>query len=66
MADPGHEELDPQHAALAQREHEGAARRVGLDQGADVDVPSGHDAIERGDDLLIGLLLAQNEQLRLL
>ena len=31
---------------------------------ADIDVTSGHDAIEWGDDLLIGLLLTQHQQLR--
>ncbi len=61
-----HVEPDPHDVALGQSEHEGAARRIGLDQAADIDVPLRHNAVERGDDLLIGLLLAQHQQLGLL
>ena len=35
-------------------------------QASDIDVPSGYDAVERGDDLLVVLLLTQHEQRRLL
>ena len=49
--------LDADHGALHDGEHEGAARRIGLHQAADVDVALGDDALERGDDALIGLLL---------
>jgi hypothetical protein len=61
-----HVEPDPHDVALGQGEHEGAARCIGLDQAADIDVASGHDAGERGDDPLISLLLAQHQQLGLL
>ena len=39
---------------------------IGLDQAADIDVPLRHNAVERGDHLLISLLLAQHQQLGLL
>jgi hypothetical protein len=35
----------------------GATRHVGLGQGADIDVSTRHDALEWGDDALLGLLL---------
>ena len=43
-----------------------AAGGVGLHQAADIDVALGDDAVERRDDALIGLLLAEHLQLRLL
>ncbi len=61
-----HVEPDSHDVTLGQREHEGAAGRIGLDQAADIDVAACHDAVKRGDDLLISLLLAQHQQLGLL
>ena len=52
--------------ALQDGEHEGAVDRVGLDQAADVDVALGDDAVERRHHALVGLLLLQHLQLRLL
>ena len=59
-------DLRADHVALHDGEHEGAADRVGLHQAADVDVALGDDAVERRHDALIGLLLLQHLQLRLL
>src|SRR5207245_1570211 len=47
-------------------EHERAADRIGLHQAAHVDVALGNDAVERGDDALVSLLLIEHEELRLL
>ena len=59
------EDLGADDVALLYREHEGAAGRIGLHQAADVDVALGDDAVERGHDVLIELLLVQHLQLRL-
>jgi hypothetical protein len=48
-----HEKLDAHDVAVRYREHKGAARRIGLDQAADIDVALGNDAVERSDDPLI-------------
>ena len=61
-----HEDLGADHVALHDGEHEGAGGRIGLHQAADVDVALGDDAVERRDDALIGLLLVQHVELRLL
>jgi hypothetical protein len=45
------------HVAVGHRKHCGAAGRVGRDQAADIDVALRDHAIERGDNLLIDLLL---------
>ena len=52
--------------SLHDGEHEGAAGGIGLHQAADIDVALGDDAVERSDHALIGLLLTQHLQLRLL
>src|SRR6266436_3807541 len=57
--------LRPDDVALHDREHEGAAGRIGLDQAADVDIALGDDALERRHHALIGLLLLQDLQLGL-
>ena len=51
---------------MHQGEQERAARGICLDQAADVDVALGDDAVERRDHALIGFLLVQDPQLRLL
>src|ERR1700720_3013575 len=61
-----HKKLDAHDVAVRYREHKGAARRVGLDQAADIDVALGDDTVERGDDPLIGLLLLEHLDLGLL
>jgi hypothetical protein len=53
------EKLDAHDIAVRYREHKGAARRIGLDQAADIDVALGDDTVERGDDPLISLLLLE-------
>ena len=55
-----HVDLRPDHVALHDGEHERAACRIGLHQAADVDVALGDDAVERGDDALVGLLLIEH------
>ena len=51
---------------MHQREHGGAAGRVGLHQAAVVDVALGDDAVERRHHALIGLLLVEHPELGLL
>ena len=61
-----HVDLGADHVALHDGEHERAAHRIGLHEAADVDVALGDDAVERGDDALIGLLLVEHLELGLL
>ncbi len=61
-----HIDLGADHVALHDGEHERAAGRIGLHQRADVDIALGDDAVERGDDALIGLLLPEHLEQRLL
>src|SRR5271165_3553298 len=57
--------IDPNadHVAVNHGEHRSAARRVGRDQAADIDVPLGYDAVKGGNHLLIDLLLACHPEL---
>ena len=52
--------------AVHQREQERAAGRIGLHQGADIDVALRDDAVEGSDHALVGLLLIEHAQLRFL
>ena len=52
-----HIDPDADHVAVYHGEHRAAAGRVARDQAADIDVSLRHDAIERGDHLLIDFLL---------
>jgi hypothetical protein len=61
-----HEKLDAHDVAVRDREHKSAARRVRLDQAADIDVALGDDPVERRNDPLIGLLLLEHLDLGLL
>ena len=63
---PGARRLRADNVPLHDREHESAAGRIGLNQAADIDVALRDDAVERSDDLLIGLLLSEHAQLLLL
>jgi hypothetical protein len=54
---------DPDHIALGQRKHRGAAARVGRDQAADIDVALRDHAVEWSNHLLIDLLLVVKAQL---
>ena len=58
-----HEHLRSDHVGLHEREHERAARCVGLHQGADIDVALGYDAVEGRHDLLIDLFLLEHLEL---
>ena len=55
-----HVDLGPDHVALHDGEHERAAGRIGLHQAADVDIALSDDAVERGNNALIGLLLIEH------
>src|SRR4029077_8703867 len=61
-----HVKLDADRVAVHQGKQERAARRVRLYQTADIDVALGDDAVKRGDHALVGLLLVQHAQLRVL
>src|SRR5260221_485946 len=52
-----HVNPDPDHVAVGHRKHRSAARGIGRDQAADVDVPLRNDTVKRSDDLLVDLLL---------
>src|SRR5205814_6392521 len=60
-----HIDPDPDHVAALQRKHRGAARRVGCDQAASIDVALRDHAVEGSDDLLVNLLLIDRLQLLL-
>jgi hypothetical protein len=61
-----HENLGPDRVTLHEGEQERAGRQIALHQRAHVHVALGDHAVERGNHLLIGLLLAQNLELGLL
>ena len=61
-----HEDLCSDHVGLHEREHECAARCVGLYEGANIDVALGYDPVEGRHDFLIDLILLEHLELRFL
>ena len=59
-----HVDLRTDHIALHDGEHERAPRGIGLHEVTHVDVALSDDSVERRNDALIGLLLAQDQELR--